>query len=860
MILDALVHSLAQRFQHEKRARVCLWFDERREFVRLLPGLCEHLAAMAESPFRLLEYERERSRGQIWLKYQIRQALDAASPAEREQLRFVAYVPFSEDRLERTGADGGAPLDLLVEYRFSGILWRIDGKRPKLFDFLRQAGISLPEQPAEQRRLYEGGTDSLLAKYTAKFVDRPAGFWDSTLTSELARSRLIGDADQTILDLARDPDGTWKGLSDRGLAHEFLTMVRERYGFDASNSSPDAWVRELVAMLALTETFLAYDEPTDFPFADRLPPVPLRPNHVQLLQRWLRDTESRDAWDHWIQQVEARIELSRWARGRPGLSFGLPHLVRQRWGEILQAFEQAAPKSSATADFFERNRELIAREAEFGKASHAPIGEWSLLRDLGDFLRACRDAEARVGTLETAGELARVYVDSAPAAELQHIRIRSRAEKHDLPSVNRVADRAYADYANVLNTRFFQALLAAGSAGVPGLPDVTEHLERRVWHAAGRRAVVIVDALRYDCALAIEEGLREQDVVVKPVVAMLPTVTAIGMTALLPLSGANIGLKTKANSLHPTVNGKDTAVLSNRIAYLEEFGATCLAIVDVEAAGEAPQGVGELLVVFGHNDVDHIGHGEAQTLIRHVQLEVDRLTRLVRKVHRWGYPTVHIVTDHGFVLLDETKLPEEVPCDKDWCHVYKERFAIVPATADVPVATFPFRWDDEVKVAVPPGLAFFRAEKSFSHGGAALQEIVIPHLESRSRMTTEQRIGIEVVLPTFELMRAAVKVLLRPQSTATAPSGQIPLFTENGRTLALDVLQTDPAGKRSSVLATGAKEVQVEPPYSEQAVTLFFHTAASFHGGELLDLDIRDIETTEQFPPGGIKLSVGRDL
>jgi hypothetical protein len=43
-------------------------------------------------------------------------------------------------------------------------------------------------------------------------------------------------------------------------------------------------------------------------------------------------------------------------------------------------------------------------------------------------------------------------------------------------------------------------------------------------------------------------------------------------------------------------------------------------------------------------------------------------------------------------------------------------------------------------------------------------------------------------------------------------------------------------------------------------VTLFFHTALSFQRGELLDLDIRDVTTSEQLPPGGIKLAVGRDM
>ena len=266
---------------------------------------------------------------------------------------------------------------------------------------------------------------------------------------------------------------------------------------------------------------------------------------------------------------------------------------------------------------------------------------------------------------------------------------------------------------------------------MPGFPEVTAHLEESIWHASGRRAVIIVDALRYDCALAIKDGLREQDVVVEPVVATLPTVTPIGMTALLPLSGVEVGLQVKGNNLHPIINGKDSSVVSNRVSHLARMGALCINMREAESTSDPPQGAGELLVVFGHNEVDHIGHGEAQTLIRHLQLEVDRLTRLVRKLHRWDYNSVHVITDHGFILVDESRLPAEVVCDREWCHVYKERFAVVPATADLPVATFPFRWDDTIKVAVPPGLAFFKAEKSFSHGGcrAARDRHPTPYLQ-----------------------------------------------------------------------------------------------------------------------------------
>ncbi len=86
------------------------------------------------------------------------------------------------------------------------------------------------------------------------------------------------------------------------------------------------------------------------------------------------------------------------------------------------------------------------------------------------------------------------------------------------------------------------------------------------------------------------------------------------------------------------------------------------------------------------------------------------------------------------------------------------------------------------------------------------------------------------------------------------------LFTETARTLSADVRRAGGPDRGASVLAGGPKQVRIEPGGEEQTVTLFFHTAASFLMGELLELDIRDVDTAEQFPPGGIKLTIGRDM
>lgn len=859
MILESLVAQFEQRFQHEKRAQVCLWFDEKQEFTRLLPALQSHLAERKSPPFILLEYDTTKKQGQIWLKYRMYQILSVASVKEGRRLRFVLYLPFSEEHLDSGNEEGGVLLDLLAEYRVSGVIWRINGKRPTLFSFLRQIGAPLPDNPADQRRLYDGGRESLLAKYIAKFISQPAVFWTTELTPELAQSRLIGDIDQTIFELAVDPEGTWKSLQEKALDREFQEMVRERYGFNAPGRGPADWVEELVTVLALTETYLGYGEPADFPLADRLPPLEFRDQHSQLLQRWLRDTEYRAAWDRWIETVETKIDLAAWAKGRPGLSFGFPHLVLLRWEEVLSAFEQASPKNSEIAEFFGRYGENVAQEAEIAKAASHPVGSWSLLRDLDLFLRDCDDARTEAEKAETVEALISAYVKWAGSVDKRYIDIRFNAEEENLPLVSSLADRSYNSYADTLNARFFERFSKMGSGKLPGIPPVTGHLEEEVWYHKGQRAVILVDGLRYDCALSLMELLSGYEVKVEPVGASIPTVTPVGMTALLPLTKTTIEVEIINNNIHPKVQGKDTSVLANRLALLRDFGADCRDINDVEAQSSPPKKLPDLLVVYGHDELDQIGHGSAENLIRHIHIEVRRLARLIRKLHRWGYEEVHVVTDHGFVLTGEENRPEDIPCDKDWCSVRKERFALVPASADLPLALFPFPWDETLKVAVPPGRAFFKGEKSFSHGGATLQELVIPHLISRSRVRYEKRVGVEVVLPVFELMRTAVKVTLRPKVGASGEK-QMGLFSETGRTLVIDVLRKGPDGKSKSVLDPGPRSVRIEPKDEEQNITLFFHSAATFQKGELLDLDIRDEETTEQFPPGGIKLTAGRDM
>ena len=856
MILPALLAQIQQRFSHEKRANVCLWFDPQREFERLLPALAAHLQQMKAAPFRLLAYDVKQKHGQLWLRRQVHLATKGLPPDKAREVRFLVYLPLAEERLDSPDEKGRHHLELLAEYSISGVRWLVGGKRATLFNFMKAAGVCLPDTPGEQRQLVEGGADSLLAKYAAKFCHKPPVFWEQRLTPDLAQSRLVGDVDQTILDLAVQPETTWASLAERGVLEEFLDAVRDRLDFSTETDNPVLWVAAFVEVLALTEAFIGYREPADFPFLNRLPPPRFRDSHVQLLRRWLRDANSRPAWDRWVAQVEQHINLTDWAQARTGLSFGFPHLARLRWAHFRDRFAAAADKWSDVRTLVESETPTLREEADYARASQTPAGHWELFIGVAAFVETCEQGRKAVQRSKSSGDLAKVYCEFAGTLDRAHAQLKATAEEHDLPEVVAVADRGYADYANDLNQRFFEAYTADDNLDIPGVPFVTDRLDAQVWSAGGRRALVFVDALRYDCALALVDRLHEQDVKVEPLRAMLPTRTPIGMSALLPKTLAPTSLQVEKNELHPQTNGLDTSQQANRLALLKEFGATCLKIEDVEAAKLPSAKPRDLLVVFGHEEVDSLGHTNAEALIRHLDKELDRIARVIKRLHQWGYPEVNVVTDHGFVLVAADQLPPEVPVKKEWCVALKERFALVPSGLDVPLKTKPFPWDAALRVAFPPGTAFFKAEKAFSHGGATLQEMIIPRLVSRGR-TQLRKIGVEVVLPAYELTRAAVKVVLRPKTSAGAPAGELALVSDQPRDVQLDVSR---AGRTVSVLGGKPKSLRLEPGVGEVTVTLFFDSKHSFKQGDLVLLQIRDPETEEQFPPGGITLRIARDF
>ena len=89
MILSALSDEFRALFGRLPARRIALWFDEKREFERLLPAFEKHLSGHAALPFTLLRYDEQAGHGQLWIKHEIHWASRQLPAAERQARRYV---------------------------------------------------------------------------------------------------------------------------------------------------------------------------------------------------------------------------------------------------------------------------------------------------------------------------------------------------------------------------------------------------------------------------------------------------------------------------------------------------------------------------------------------------------------------------------------------------------------------------------------------------------------------------------------------------------------------------------------------------------------------------------------------------
>ena len=323
-------------------------------------------------------------------------------------------------------------------------------------------------------------------------------------------------------------------------------------------------------------------------------------------------------------------------------------------------------------------------------------------------------------------------------------------------------DMQYAKLCNRINLEWMCCVKEAGGmTAVHGLrqQDFYDSLIKGIQ----KKVVVIVsDALRYEVAQELIGVLaaRKHIARLNVGIAMLPSETKFCKPALLPH---------RSLRLYAEVDGTQNMGVDNRIldtmdkrteqvdAYRQ--GAVC---VDYETVGKYEQDKNREifkhpLVYVMHNTIDDKSHSAAaKDVVDSCRDAINELETLVHKLHEtYNVTEVYITSDHGFLFNDQAfeekdkhKVTEDV-LEKSTRYYLTQSAAAVPGIVKFPLSEVSGMEEDNVYVAVPEGTNRLQAPAggySFTHGGASLQELLIPIIISRQeRVNTKTPVGVMVL-------------------------------------------------------------------------------------------------------------------
>lgn len=277
-----------------------------------------------------------------------------------------------------------------------------------------------------------------------------------------------------------------------------------------------------------------------------------------------------------------------------------------------------------------------------------------------------------------------------------------------------------------------------------------------------KKAVVIIsDALRYEVADELGSRIRQEDrfdADLEAVLGVLPSYTQLGMAALLP----HRRLEHSSDGKTVLADGQATNNTAQRSKVLEAVGGTAFQAEDFKAL--SPEERRELfknnrILYLYHNRIDATGDkpGTERQVFEAVEDTLRDLLDLVKKAANANATNIFVTADHGFLFQDE-ELPDQfflsAKPQGDNILITNKRYVLGHGLKlDQAFTTFTaaqLKLDGDIEVQIPKSIHRLRLAgggSRFVHGGATLQEVVVPVLAVNKKRKSDTRLVNVKVLP-----------------------------------------------------------------------------------------------------------------
>lgn len=331
-----------------------------------------------------------------------------------------------------------------------------------------------------------------------------------------------------------------------------------------------------------------------------------------------------------------------------------------------------------------------------------------------------------------------------------------------IQKVKQNLDIQYSKLCNRINLEWMHCVKDAGGMNaVHGLRQ--QDFYNSLIKGIQKKVVVIVsDALRYEVAQELIGVLaaRKHIARLNMGIAMLPSETKFCKPALLPHRSLRLYAEVDGTQ-NMGVDDRILNTIDKRTEQVDTYrqGAVC---VDYETVGKYEQDKNREifkhpLVYVMHNTIDDKSHSAvAKDIVDSCRDAINELETLVHKLHEsYNVTEVYITSDHGFLFNDQIfedkdkhKVTEDA-LEKSTRYYLTQSAATVPGIVKFPLSEVSGMKEDNIYVAVPEGTNRLQAPSGgyrFTHGGASLQELLIPIITSRQeRVNTKTPVGVMVL-------------------------------------------------------------------------------------------------------------------
>jgi len=669
-LLDRILRSVqaSKQFNSSQTLapNVILWPDPEKQWLPIIETLRAEIPGfLTFGSFKPEEYQGP----SIWIKCMVNKALPEANWSD--EVIPVVYLPGIAKADFKKIEEASDLLQPLMEYQFTGNLWlQENGKEWTILAFMQNENQGLGLDITK-----DSATKYALIKSLPKLLREDKSYFRGQVNADFLNQKLVPQIIPNLLKWMEDGDKALKALSEEEL-EAFAGVILSQYGLKLDHSlvldhalklgtQKDSWTNVWQYFANAPHKF-----PKVIEYLDQATPADLGIGMFKIpSESWPSVNKNKEN--------ELEEELNKMAKKPPREAH---QLLLKLWAE-------------------HRNR-LEWIWAELG---HSPFAmSLPSLMQLADLCSRPYDNTSIDGLAEyykTEGH----HIDSA----LRKLSLAGSSKAHaELLAI--AAKVFYLPWIQKLTLKF-QELAKENSNAIVD-PNIRGVIDQASF-------ILFVDAFRYDLAIDFCNQLPSNyEVELDQSWSALPSLTATSKPSVSPIA-ASLSLESDIKEFQPNFRSGSPCSPHYFKKELKEKGVTFIGSPSII---EDPNT--RYWMEIG--DIDKKGHQEQSEMLKRIPSLLLELKDTISKIAAKGVSKITIVTDHGWLMVPGG-LPDE-KLHKDLAETRWGRCAQLKPGAVTENLQLPWTWNKNEFIAYAPGVAFFKKNEEYAHGGISIHECMTP--------------------------------------------------------------------------------------------------------------------------------------